>query len=262
MTISERINAERIVLFGWGRAILLQLAHPLVAASVAEHSSFREGRFSAVVRLHHTVRAMTSLTFGTEEARGAALSGIMRIHRRVNGRLAAAVGPFPAGTPYSAEDPALVLWVHATLVESMPLVYELLVAPLSSDERDRYCREAAPLAVALGARADEVPGSWPALVAYLDRMHASGEIVVGEAARELADDVLAPRFRALVAPVANANRVVTTALLPECTRQQYGLSWTQKDRRAYERWVRVLRFAHRGTPRPLRWWPEARRPSR
>lgn len=104
MTVSERINAERIGLAGWSRAILLQLAHPLVAAGVAEHSRFREGPLRAAMRLHHTVRAMTRLTFGTPAEYDAALQGILRIHRRVHGRLQTAVGPFPAGTSYTPSD--------------------------------------------------------------------------------------------------------------------------------------------------------------
>ena len=150
--VSRRINAERLVMFGWSRAILLQLAHPLVAAGVTEHSSFRGGGISAILRLHHTIRVMLALVFGDESARRAALDGIRTIHRRVNGRLPAAAGIFPARTPYSAEDPDLVLWVHATLLESIPMVYELLVQPLSDTERDAYCAEGAAIAIELGAR--------------------------------------------------------------------------------------------------------------
>src|SRR5205814_3480852 len=98
--MAHRLNGERAVLFGWSRAILLQLAHPLIAAGVANHSSFRQGPFTAAARLHHTVRAMLALTFGTEAKRDAALAGIMAIHRRVHGTLEESVGPFPAGTPY------------------------------------------------------------------------------------------------------------------------------------------------------------------
>src|SRR5688572_32830582 len=111
--ISRQINAERLMLLGWSRAILLQLAHPLVAAGVADHSSFRDGGLAAAKRLHLTVKAMLALSFGDEHSRAAALDGIRTIHRRVHGHIAAQAGRFPAGTPYSAEDPDLVLWVHA-----------------------------------------------------------------------------------------------------------------------------------------------------
>ncbi|HEX7088025.1 MAG TPA: oxygenase MpaB family protein [Vicinamibacterales bacterium] len=256
--IAERINAERIVLAGWGRAILMQLAHPLVAAGVADHSTFREGRLAPVVRLHRTVRAMTALTFGTDSERRDALEGIRRIHRRVHGELPAPVGPFPAGTRYSAEDPALLTWVHATLLDSLPMAYTLLVGPLTREELDVYCREAAPAARELGA-SDDVPQSKAELDAYLARMEASGTILVGPTARELAARVLAPPFGPLAGPVVRANRLVTTALLPPRLRREYGLPWGPAEHRAFARRVRLLRTARRLTPRLVRWWPEARR---
>ena len=117
--VAQRINAERLVLLGWTRAILLQLAHPLIAAGVYDHSSFRAAPFAAASRLHATIRAMLTLSFGTDAEREHALHGIRTIHTRVNGHLRHAVGVFPAGARYSAEDPALVLWVHLTLIESV-----------------------------------------------------------------------------------------------------------------------------------------------
>jgi uncharacterized protein (DUF2236 family) len=123
--VSRRINAERLLLLAWLRAILLQLAHPLIAAAVAEHSSFRGSTAGAWARLRHTIDAMLALTFGTGVERDAALEGIRAIHRRVSGTLTQASGPFAAGTRYSAEDPALLAWVHATLIESIVLVYAI-----------------------------------------------------------------------------------------------------------------------------------------
>lgn len=260
MTISQRINAERIVLFGWSRAILLQLAHPLVAAGVADHSSIRQGAFVAARRLHHTVRAMTRLTFGSARQHAETVDAIMAIHRRVHGHLRQDVGPWSAGTPYSAEDPALVTWVHGTLLESLPLVYEQLVAPMTRGDRDAYCREAATVARELGAGAD-VPESWSDLESYMTRMHASGRIVVGPDAAALAAAVLSPPFGPVVAPARHANRLITTALLPETLRTQYGLRWGASELRACERWVGVLRAGRAMAPRWLREWPEARGPA-
>lgn len=259
MTTAQRINAERIVLFGWSRAILLQLAHPLVAAGVADHSSVRDGAFVAARRLHSTVRAMTRLTFGTPAEHAATIDGIRAIHRRVHGHLREATGPFPAGTPYSAEDPALLLWVHATLLESLPLAYEALVGPLAPDDRDAYCRDAAPVACELGAREADVPRSQAALDDYLARMRASGVLVVGADARALSRAVLAPSFGAFVAPARRANRLLTTAWLPDDLRRAYALRFTAADARATARWTQVLRAARTVAPRWAREWPEARR---
>ena len=142
--VAFRVNGERLVILGWSRAILLQLAHPLIAAGVFDHSGFRASPMAAIGRLYHTTRAMLAITFGDEPRRSAAIDGIRRIHTRVHGTLPDPVGPFPVGTPYSAEDPALLLWVHATLIESIVITYQHLVGPLSADERDAYCVASAP----------------------------------------------------------------------------------------------------------------------
>jgi uncharacterized protein (DUF2236 family) len=257
MTVAERINAERIVLAGWSRAILLQLAHPLVAQGVADHSTFRAGLFTAAVRLHHTVQAMRHLTFGGDARARHALDGILAIHRRVHGSLREAVGPYPAGTRYSAEDPDLVLWVHATLLDSLPLVYAELVHPLSGPDLDAWCLESASVARALGAR-DDVPTSWASLQAYFTRMLSGGKVIVGDTARALAGDVLSPRHAGLIAPVRALNRVVTLGLLPPGVREQYGFAWGPRDERRLTQAIRLLHTCRRLTPTVLAHWPDAR----
>ena len=259
MLISQRINAERLMLVAWPRAILLQLAHPLVAAGVAGHSSFRQSPMTAVRRLHSTVRAMLALVFGTPEAHERALNGIRAIHRRVNGQLAETVGPFPAGTRYSAEDPALLLWVHATLIESIVLAYDALVAPLAPADRDAYVDEAAGVAIALGARENEVPRTWPALTHFLQDAYRSGRIVVGPEARDLAPAITAMPLRFVTAPCSWALRLVTIGSLPPEVREQYARAWRASDDRAANAVNRVLRATRRGLPRVIAWWPEARR---
>lgn len=257
MTIAERINAERMVLGGWGRAILLQLAHPLVAQGVADHSTFRAGLFTAAVRLHHTVAAMRRLTFGGTDAAQRTIEGILTIHRRVNGTLRDAIGPFAAGARYSAEDPTLVLWVHLTLMDSLPRVYHELVAPLSSSDLDAWCAESAPVAEALGARPHEVPTTWAGVQAAIADFEARREIIVGNTARGLARDVLAPRLSTAIAPVRWLNRTVTIGLLPPRIRTQYGFSWNAADERALTRALSLLRALRRSTPRRLAHWPDA-----
>ena len=236
----------------------MQLAHPLVAAGVREHSTFRGGPLTAARRLHHTVRAMLALTFGAPAARTAALDGIRAIHRRVHGILPTAAGHFSAGTRYSAEDPALVLWVHATLLESIPLAYETLVAPLTDAERDHYCVDAGDVAVALGAVPSAVPRDTRSLRRYLSTMYESGAIAVGADARELTAAVLAPPIPLVTGAAAALNRRVTLGLLPPALRQQYGFAWDADDARRFDRTVRWVRRARTATPRMLATWPEAR----
>jgi len=247
------------VLLGWVRAILLQLAHPLIAAGVADHSSFRGGIGAAFSRLHHTVGAMLALTFGGEDDRERALEAIRTIHRRVHGSLSESCGRFPADTPYSAEDPALLLWVHATLIDSILRVYDRLVAPLSGTDRDAYCVDAAEVAIALGAHAQDVPRSWHALQGYLDAQYASGIIEPCTQARELAAALLAPSSSALMAPVAAIMRVVAAGLLPDDLHRAYGFEWSPRRERVFRMTMAMLRTARRGVPRIVAWWPDARR---
>ncbi len=258
MSLSHTINAERIVLAGWSRAILLQLAHPLIAAGVVDHSTFEGSPVASARRLRHTVRAMLGLTFGDAGAHAKTIGGILAIHRRVHGNLRQAVGIFPAGTRYSAEDPSLVLWVHATLVDSIVLAYDGLVAPLSVGDRDVYCQEAALVAIELGARPDDVPRDWRTLSEYIHRMLQSGAITVGPDGANIARALLRGRFSKLTGPAAWANSVLTAGWLPPRIRAEYGLRWDAARERHFRQTLAILRGLRRVTPRALAHWREAR----
>ena len=256
---SWKINREIIVVAGWGRAILLQFAHPLVAAGVSDHSSYRGGLLSSFRRLTSTVGAMLSLTFGGEKEAIAAAAGINCIHDRIQGTLASAAGVFPAGQRYSAHDPELLTWVHATLLESVPLTYELLVGPLTQEERERYCAEAAIIEPLL----DIPEGSLPRTVAendrYMRQMLGSGRIAITDTSRALARDLLFPPRAYLLWPAFRALRIITIGLLPPPIRAQYGFAWRPRDARAFSRWAALLRALHHAAPRLMREWPAARR---
>jgi uncharacterized protein (DUF2236 family) len=234
------------------------LAHPLIAAGVYDHSSFRATPLAAASRLHSTIRAMLALSFGSDAEREHALHGIRTIHTRVNGRLPQTVGRFPAGTPYSAEDPTLVLWVHLTLLESIPLTYERFIAPITAAERDAYCAESAWVATALGARPADVPVTWAHAAEQLAQMYRSGFLAVGDQARELSVAVLTPQVGRLIPPVASWNRLVSIGMLPEAIRQEYSLQWSADDEHRFERTVRRIQTLRRRLPDFIALWPEAR----
>ena len=259
--VSQRVNAERVMLLAWPRAILLQVAHPLVAAGVAAHSTFADGGYAAVHRLWQTVQAMLALTFGDRAEQQEAIDGILAIHRRVRGELHEAVGRFPAGTPYSAEDPDLVLWVHATLLESMVLAHDALLSPLSADERDAYCAESAWVPVALLARAPDVPVTWAALQTYLQWMYASGTLAVGQDGRAVGRAVLSPPLGPLAMPLTAIVRFITRAWLPDAIRRAYGLSWSDADARRLPRVLKAIRAARRFMPRRAAQWSASRSPN-
>ena len=250
-SVTWKVNREMIVVAGWGRAILLQLAHPAVAAGVHHHSSFRGSLFSSLRRLHSTVGAMLSLTFGDTEQMISAAAGIQSIHDRVR-------GCGPEGGAYSANDPDLQRWVHATLLESIPLTYELLVGPLTARERDRYCSEAAIMEPLLGMPAGWLPRDTGQLDAYMREMLAGGRLVVTDTSRALSRAVLYPPQWYAVWPAFRAMQLLTIGSLPPSIRQAYGFEWHARDARAFARWTALLRTSLRLLPPLAREWPAAR----
>jgi len=256
--LTQEVNAERIVILGWGRAILLQLAHPLIAAGVAAHSRFAAHPRLAVDRLHGTVSAMLAFTFGPQAAAVETARRIARVHSRVHGTLAEPVGIYAAGTPYRANDPALLTWVHATVVDSTLLTYERFVRPLTPAERDRYCAESCRMEGWLGLEPGMLPASWGELQEALERIYRSGQIAVGATARWLARQLLWPALPMWLRPAARLWRLASIGLLPADLRAAYALPWSARDQLVLDSCTRLVRATLRWWPPALRFWPEAR----
>jgi len=248
-SVSWKINQEMIAVAGWGRAILLQLAHPSIAAGLHDHSSFRGNLLTGVRRMHSTVGAMLSITFGSTEEMIAAAARINVIHDRVRGQ------------SYSAHDPNLQRWVHATLLESIPLTYELLVGPLTARERDQYCVEAAIMEPLLGMPSGWLPRDSAQLDTYMRDLLAGGTLVVSDTSRALARAVLYPPRWRVAWPAFRALQLLTIGSLPPAIREAYGFEWRARDARAFARWTTTLRTALRLLPGVARHWPAARRPA-
>ena len=258
-SVTWKINREIIVLAGWGRAILLQLAHPLVAAGVDDHSSFRGSLTAGLRRLWSTIAAMRSLTFGDEEEAISAAAGINVIHDRVFGRLRERAGVFPSGQAYSAHDAELLRWVHATLLDSMPMMYDQLIGPLSAEERERYCAEGAVMEPLLDIPDGLLPRNTSELDAYMREVLGSGQIAVTDSSRALARAMLFPPRWRFVWPAFRPLQLITIGLLPPTLREAYGFEWTARDARALARWSNALRLLRRAIPTFAREWPSSRK---
>src|SRR5262249_38398185 len=142
------------------------------------HSSIRAGVLVRLRRLHATIGAMLSLTFGDTEQMLSAAAGINAIHDRVNGRIGQGA--------YSAHDPDLQRWVHVTLIDSIQKAYELLVGPLTPAEKDRYSAEAAIMEPLLGLPEGWLPRNSGALADALGDMLSSGKLAVSDTSRTVA----------------------------------------------------------------------------
>ena len=125
-SILWRVDREMVLLLGGGRALLMQLAHPKVAEGVADHSRFRQDPMG---RLSQTMNAIWSIIFDEAPEAQASLQRVRQLHRRVRGTIKQG-DVLPVGTPYDAQNSDLLLWVHATLVDSALVTYELFVGPI------------------------------------------------------------------------------------------------------------------------------------
>jgi uncharacterized protein (DUF2236 family) len=250
-------NSPVTPFLGGGAAVLLQVADPLVACGVTEHSGFDRNLWR---RLNGTLRALYLIAFGDKREADQAGAAVQAIHRRVQGKTTEQLGPFPPGTTYSASDPELMLWVHATLVESSLAAFERFVRPLSADERERYVREMNLVAQLFGTPADVLPRSHRDFRAYFAYQLTGDALTVTAPARRVASVILAAALPLPLRLLAPAHRLASAYILPPRLRREYGLRWTQLHELALPLAGGTVRYgtapvlslaAHLPTPRTL-----------
>jgi uncharacterized protein (DUF2236 family) len=194
-----------------------------VAQAVADHSTFRD---DPIGRLAATVMAAEFLVFGDRDQADSASRHIREVHTRIHGTLDHTVGRWPAGTPYSAEDPDALLWVLATLMDSALVLYEACLHPLPPKTVDQYIAEGTRLGAMIGIRPEDAPRSRAELGAYMNRMVAEGSVAVGPIALRMAAALLRPsmplKARAVSWPYRAAARAAATLSMPAGLRGQYG----------------------------------------
>ena len=222
-SVIRRVGNTPVTPFlGGGTAVLLQVAHPLVAAGVAEHSGYGDDLWRRHVR---TLRALSLITYGSKAEAEQAAAAVRAVHGHVRGLTRTQLGVVPAGTPYSADDPELMLWVHATLVHASLSAYQRFEHALSAADQESYYREMALVGRLFGTPADVIP---PTLGDFRDyfRAQIGGDVIaVTEPAREIASVILSAPLPAPMRVLAPAHRLATAAQLPPRLRREYGLRW-------------------------------------
>ena len=250
-----RIGRERVLVLTGPAALLMQIAHPLVAAGVDEHSDFR---VRPLHRLRATLDATLTMTFGDRDQAAGAAARIRSRHRRVTGCTDDAVGAFPAGTAYRADDPQLTLWVLATLVWTALDCYDGFVEPLPHERRARYQAEMSRIGTLLGVPRELPPGTYGDFTDYMASMD-SAVLTVGPRARRLAVEILSASVRGLPRPLLHGASslagVLTAGLLPPRLRASYGLRWDWRERQAFRAACLASRTALPALPPPVRYWP-------
>ena len=219
----RRVHREWAVAFSGPRALLMQATHPVAFEGFFAHTGAMDAPYE---RLARTAKVMDTIAFGSREDADRATRRVRAMHRRVRGELTEPAGRFPAGTPFAADDPELLLWVLATLVDSALVVYDRYVASMSHAERDGYWQDYRVIGGLFGLRDEEMPADLDAFDAYMARMLDGDDLYVTSAARELAIDiVMRPPVPLARRPVLELVNFITVGLLPAPLRKQYGLSW-------------------------------------
>ena len=242
-----QIDREAAIFLGAGRALLLQLAHPWVAAAIAQHSRTLA---DPIGRFHRTFNTMFTIVFGTTEQTLAAARRLYHRHACISGTLPEATGAFAAGSRYEANDVAALRWVHATLIDTALVAYEMVCQPLSSEERERYWSEARLFAAFFGIPQDVLPWSWRDFADANEQMSRSDVLTVSEEARAIAGAILFGTGTRV--PVPSWYRALTARLLPARLREDFGLAYGEPERRKAERALTVLRRVYPWVPRRLR----------
>ena len=222
-SILRRVNRERSVALSGGRALLMQAAHPLAFAGFYAHTDALADPYK---RLERTAQVMHTIYFGDADEAERLTRRVRAMHSQVRGTLAEAAGPYPAGTPYAADDPELLLWVLATLVDSALVVYSKYVRPLTAADRAEYWAEYKVVGRLFGLSDADMPDTLEDFDTYMAGMLSSGVLYLTPEARRLSIEIIlrppAPLWARGLVEMVNQT---TIGLLPSSIRRQYGFNW-------------------------------------
>jgi uncharacterized protein (DUF2236 family) len=255
-SVTWRINGDPVIYLGGIRALLMQIAHPKVAQGVADHSNYREDPFGRLFRTFDTVH---DLVFGDQERATTAARRLHAVHQRITGTLPEPV-PWPHTKHYAANDPELLRWVHATLVDSSMFARRLFLPELSEEDSRRHYEETKIFGELCGVRREELPPTLADFRRWMRRTVEGPTLQVGDTAREIAEGVL--KGPPIMYPLRPSNHVIAAGMLPGRLRQGFGLSWSMPVRLSYTFGVLAVRAVVRNIPQGMRALPVVRRAER
>lgn len=247
-SITWQVDREAAIFLGAGRALLLQLAHPWVAAAVEQHS---DTFANPIGRFHRTFSTVFTMIFGTLDQ---SLDAARRLHRRhtaISGTLPRAAGPFPAGSPYYANAIWALRWVHATLWDTAVMTYALVLPALTQEQRERYYAEGRMFAALFGIPRERLSPDWTAFSAYVEAMIESDILTVTETARAMAHRLLAGADSWL--PIPSGYKALTASLLPPRLRDAFALGYDKAERSEAQQFIAWARRIYPFLPARLRY---------
>lgn len=250
-SVLRQVHEERLVgLFFGQRALAIGALQPVNYTGTSQSTGGRERPFRRLVR---TANDFEAIFFGTRAEADRVLAKVHKLHQRVRGSLKEDAGPFPAGTPYDALDPELMLWTAAVSAESALHFHELFVRRLSDWERDAYWQDYIRFGELFGMPRAVAPPTYAAFSEWWDAKLASDDMHLTDEARRTGE------FVALEIPMPWANQpakrlhdLVMLGSFPPRVRELYGLSWSPAQARAFPLAVAALRGARAVAPASVR----------
>ena len=239
-----QINRERINILGGLRAVLMQLAHPAVAQGVAEHSNFQQ---DPIGRLTRTMDVVHSILFGPTDEAIATATRVFKRHQAVQGQIG------NTQQHYYANDPALLLWVYTTLIDSLMHTYQILFTETPRSTWESFYIEIQPFGYLFGIPEGTMPDTLNDFNDYV--IETLETIDVSEIGREMGRAVLqAPH------PVFGfSNKVLAAGTLPECLLEPFGIAKTRTTDFFFSTTIQIIRRAVPFLPKKIRYTKKARR---
>jgi uncharacterized protein (DUF2236 family) len=247
-SVTWRIDRESAIFLGAGRALLLQLAHPWVAAAIEQHSNVFA---DPVGRFHRTFRIVFSMVFGTLDQSMTAARRLYDRHANIRGELPWAAGPFSLGSTYGANAIPALRWVWATLIETALAAYELVLPPPTARQREQYYRESLLFAGLFGIPRECLPPDWTTFSAYFSDMAESEILSISDRTRKTAQRLIAGTDLWLPVPVSYQD--LTAWLLPLPIRERFGFSVAHGQDRDLRRILALSRRLYPLLPARLRY---------
>ena len=247
----RKIQRERAVGLMYGqRALGIGALDPRNFMGTLLHDRSADRPFH---RLVATGKMFETIFFGTRAQADRVLETVHRMHTHVKGALPEDAGRFPAGTPYSALDPELMLWTIAPAADSAVYFYELFVRKLPEGEKDAFWADYVRFGELFGMPASVAPTSWRGLRKYVDAKIAGPDAHLTDEARVIGRAVMLEIPTSLSArPAMQVHNLVMRGSLPKRVRELYGLRWSPADAVAFRAAVAAARAARPVTPRSLR----------
>jgi uncharacterized protein (DUF2236 family) len=243
----RRIHEERAVGLHYGqRALCIGALSPLNYVGTTEHTAAKATPFK---RLAHTANSFETVMFGSAAEADRVLDGVARMHRRVSGTLPETAGPYPAGTPYDALDPRLMLWTVAVMMDSADCFYELLVRRLRDHEREALWQDYVRFGELFGMPRGAAPQTYPDFRAYYARVLDGHELWLTAEARHVGHlTAFEIPMRGYMQPAKRVHDLIMLGSLPPQARRMYGLRWTRAQAFAFDVVTRAFRLAHPALP--------------